>query len=399
MRREVYIVVLSVLAVVSANISQAQEKRKLTADIVLGPYVQAVTSDSFTVVWKTDMDAVAWVETAPDDGTHFFAQERPAYYQTVAGKRPVGRLHRVTVSGLEPGTVYRYRVMQQAVLTPPDEKRIVFGIASGNNPFRQQPYEVRTLDPDAETLDFAIINDIHGKDQVFRQLMADIPSDSIDMVFFNGDMLSSMDSEKQLFDGYLKSAAELFAANIPFYNSRGNHEGRGMFSYRYLDYFPTSTGETYYMVRQGPAAILVLDCGEDKPDSDVSYFGLADYDSFREKEAEWLRNTVCSEEFRSAPVKIAVLHIPASTGGWHGNAEINRLFIPVLEEAGIDLMISGHIHRYSYSEPGERGCSFPVLINGADEKHYFHIAGDSIKAERIDQEGTVLNTFEINVGN
>ena len=127
-----------------------------------------------------DMDAVAWVETAPDDGTHFFAQERPAYYQTVAGKRPVGRLHRVTVSGLEPGTVYRYRVMQQAVLTPPGEKRIVFGIASGNNPFRQQPYEVRTLDPDAETLDFAIINDIHGKDQVFRKLMADIPSDSID---------------------------------------------------------------------------------------------------------------------------------------------------------------------------------------------------------------------------
>ena len=347
------------------------------------------------------MDAVAWVETAPDDGTHFFAQERPAYYQTVAGKRPVGRLHRVTVSGLEPGTVYRYRVMQQAVLTPPGEKRIVFGIASGNNPFRQQPYEVRTLDPDAETLDFAIINDIHGKDQVFRKLMADIPSDSIDMVFFNGDMLSSMDSEKQLFDGYLKSAAELFAANIPFYNSRGNHEGRGMFSYRYLDYFPTSTGETYYMVRQGPAAILVLDCGEDKPDSDIEYYGTADFDKYRSDQAKWLQSVVNLQEYKSAPVRIVITHIPPAWGSWHGSVDFKKKFATILNGADVDVILSGHLHKHEFYPATSSGFEAPNVLNSNTDIINVSVNSVEIKIDFIGADGKPSHPskiFKLNSG-
>lgn len=385
---------ISLFLVLSAGSVAAQEKQQLSARITLGPYLQAVSDDGFTVVWMTDMDAVSWVEVAPDDGTHFFAEDRPKYYQSVMGKRPIGKLHSVRVGGLEKGTTYRYRVMQQSVLTPKDDKRIVFGIKSGNNPFREKPYTVTTLDPEAASLDFAIVNDIHGRDSLFRMLMQDIPKDSMDMVFFNGDMLSAMDSQKQLIDGYLGSAAELFGACIPFYNNRGNHEGRGMFSYRYLDFFPTTTGNTYYMVRQGPAAILVLDCGEDKPDSDDSYFGLSLSDDFREKEAEWLAKIIETKEFKDAPVKIAVCHMPSSVGGWHGNIELNRLFIPLLEKAGVDIMLSGHIHRYSFSGPGERGCGFPVLINGFNEKHYFHVTAEGITAKRIDAAGKVLQEYD-----
>ena len=51
-----------------------------SARIAGGPYLQNVTEDGFTVIWTTTTDAAAWVETAPDDGTHFYAVERPKYY-------------------------------------------------------------------------------------------------------------------------------------------------------------------------------------------------------------------------------------------------------------------------------------------------------------------------------
>ncbi|MBQ7195463.1 MAG: metallophosphoesterase [Bacteroidales bacterium] len=375
--------------------SPAQYTGKKTADIKLGPWLQAVTDHSFTVVWLTNAPAAGWVEIAPDDGSPFFQCDRPKFYQSIQGKRPIDTLHCITVDGLQPGTKYRYRVMQQGVITAPDDKRIVFGIPTGNDPFRMKPYEVTTLDPEAEEFDFCVINDIHGKDSVFQALMAPIKEDSIDMVLFNGDMLSSMDSEQQLIDGYLRSACKLFATDIPFYNLRGNHESRGLFSYNHMRYFPSTTGEAFYMIRQGPAAILMLDCGEDKPDSDVSYYGLMVSDQYREKEAVWLADIVKSKEWLDASVKIALLHIPPSkNGGWHGGMEIQRLFMPILEEAGIDLMISGHIHRYSFSDKGVRADSFPVLINAANEKHYFHVTRDGISAKRIDMSGAVLKTYE-----
>ena len=81
-----------------------------SARIAGGPYLQNVTEDGFTVIWTTTTDAAAWVETAPDDGTHFYAVERPKYYDSHLGRRRLGKLHRVRVGGLEPGKTYRYRI-------------------------------------------------------------------------------------------------------------------------------------------------------------------------------------------------------------------------------------------------------------------------------------------------
>ena len=71
-----------------------------SARIAGGPYLQNVTENGFTVIWTTTTDAAAWVETAPDDGTHFYAVERPKYYDSHLGRRRLGKLHRVRVGGL-----------------------------------------------------------------------------------------------------------------------------------------------------------------------------------------------------------------------------------------------------------------------------------------------------------
>ena len=38
-------------------------------------------------------------------------------------------------------------------------------------------------------------------------------------------------------------------------------------------------------------------------------------------------------------------------------------FGPVLQSAGIDLMMSGHTHRNAFYEAGKSGFGYPVLVN------------------------------------
>lgn len=331
--------------------------------VASGPYLQAVGEREFTVVWTTNIDAVAWVEVAPDDGTHFYNTERPKYYQVLNGRRPIGRLHAVKVSGLEPATTYRYRIMQNGVLVNEGHRRVIFGEGFGSNVHRREPYEVTTLDRSKSSVAFSIVNDMHEHDSILRVLYKDVKPGRYDFVCFNGDMTSSIDSQSGLFDNYLASSAELFAATTPLYVARGNHENRGTFAMEWMNYFPSATGRPYFAFRQGPAYFIVLDGGEDKPDSDIENMDLMRSDDFRAEEAEWLASVVEQPDFKSAPVRIVVCHMPPSPDGWHGGAEVARLFVPILNRAGIDLMLSGHIHRYKLWNKGENGCDFPVLCN------------------------------------
>ena len=84
-----------------------------TVRIAHGPSVLNVTEDGFTVVWDAKADAIGWVELAPMDGSHFYSAERPRYYDSHLGLCRVGRMHRVRIEGLQPGTTYRYRIMQE----------------------------------------------------------------------------------------------------------------------------------------------------------------------------------------------------------------------------------------------------------------------------------------------
>ena len=90
-----------------------------------GPYLQNVTEEGFTVVWNSTADAVGWVELAPDDGSHFYAAERPKFYDSHLGRQRIGRMHRVDVSGLQPGTTYRYRILQRGAVLNEGNKRVI----------------------------------------------------------------------------------------------------------------------------------------------------------------------------------------------------------------------------------------------------------------------------------
>ena len=306
-----------------------------------GPYLLNVTDEGFTVVWSSTADAAGWVELAPDDGSHFYAAERPKFRDSHLGRQRIGRMHSVRVSGLKPGTTYRYRIMQRGVVLNEGNKRVILDEGFGSDILKHKPYTVTTLDPAQEKVDFWVVNDIHSRDSVFRLLIRSAPKEKPDFVCLNGDLATQIETPETLWDACLASASEILTpAGIPLAAVRGNHENRGVYSGCWSDFFPTPTGETYYTFRRGPVFFLVLDGCEDKPDSDIRYYGLGDWDAYRQREAAWLKEVVRSEEFRTAPVRIVLIHmIPGGEASWYGEQQIRQLFVPELVGKGIDLKV------------------------------------------------------------
>lgn len=387
MRTKITFFIISIFIQASVSIS-AQSDFK----IKYGPYLQNIGENEVTVVWITSGNALGWVEVAPDDKMNFYAEKRPQYVETVNGRKVTGTLHRVKIKGLQKGTNYRYRVYSREVLDNVSWD-VKYGKITATSPSRL--FRFTTLDSSENEAHFAVVNDIHARNEVLDSLMKNVAINKLDFMVFNGDMVSSLQSEEQMFEGFLNKSVELFASNLPFFFTRGNHETRGFFSTRFMEYFPTSTGKPYYTFRQGPAFFIMLDSGEDKPDSDIEYGGLSAFDEYRAEQVEWLKKVVESKEFQEAPLKIVTIHIPAFTSTWYGTLKVEESFIPILNKAGIDLMICGHTHRHSYLPKGEKNNHFPILTNSNNEIVDIQITAQKIYLKIFDTKGNTTRKIDL----
>ena len=104
--------ILSVMLVVAAAVAFAADPPR--AKTKCGPWVVGVTETEMTVVWTSTERCMGWVEVAPDDGSHFYAVQRPRYDEDFMGRHVVSDVHHVRITGLKPGTNYRYRIIGQS---------------------------------------------------------------------------------------------------------------------------------------------------------------------------------------------------------------------------------------------------------------------------------------------
>lgn len=384
-------VVTAVLGMVTAFSSIAGDK----FSIVQTPYLQDLGETGVTVVWETSAPSLGWVEIAPDDGSHFYACDRPQFYDAALGTRKIGKLHKVTLTGLEPATTYRYRVISKEVLDT----------VAGNATFYtghvytsySKPLKFKTLGNEPSEFHFTVMNDIHQDSARFSTLAAVGGIDKAAFVVFNGDMVSSMGTDTTITKQFLNYTSS-FSGEKPFYMSRGNHETRGQYACTFMDYFPSPTGLPYYTFEYGDVFFIVLDSGEDKPDDDVEYYGRAEFSKYRAQEAEWLKTVVESPEFKNAAYRIVFVHMPpvAERDSWYGCLEGNRLFVPILNKAGIDLMLCGHLHKYVYHPASGDANVFPVIVNGNKTVANVYVKEKSLSVEILDLEGkkVKIHTFK-----
>lgn len=352
-----------------------------------------VTENSAYVMFKLNRECLAWVEIAPNDGTAFEAEARPRYYMTVAGRRLSAEFHKVLIKGLNAGTKYRYRIFATPLLSDQNPKELIYG---GSKAVMKEK-SFKTLDSNARTCSFTVINDIHGDDKRMEALCREINPKNTDFLVINGDQISKI----EVIDDFLKHTfppIKETARKVPVKYVKGNHESRGREWYKLGEVFPNkNTGEFYYSFRQGPVAFIAIDGGEDKPDNHPEYSGTADFDSYRAEELAWLKAELEKPEFASAPVKICLCHIPPfkNKKAWYCCRWLANEVTPLLNAAGINLMISGHLHKYVFSAPKEHDQNFPIVVNNKGEVLQCTVSEDNhISIVIKDSDGKVTHTHE-----
>ena len=386
-----YLTIIAALFLTTALCS-AQPKK---ASFQYGPWIQNVTETGFTVVFKTPEPTLAFVEVAPEDGSSMYNSELHRFYETVAGRRTSGTLHKIRVTGLEPGTAYRYRVTGKVAL----DDSYAYGTVWGPQLHMvEQISGIRTLDAKATECRFSMINDIHAHSDRYKALVKGLKPEDMDFLVMNGDMASYVNSLDTMMKYTFGPAKELLQS-VPSIYVRGNHESRGRQFDMVPRIFDSPTGEFYFQFRQGPCAFLVLDGGEDKPDSSGEYSDTADFDTYRQAELEWLKTAVKNPEFVNAPWRIVLIHIPTISHitPWYTQQWLCDNVLPVLNEAGVDLMLSGHHHKYIYVTPGAEGNknAFPILVNSNVDRLDCSVTAKSINIKIINQEGKEIHSHSL----
>jgi predicted phosphodiesterase len=234
--------------------------------------------------------------------------------------------------------------------------------------------EVRRLPPAARAdgVSFVVFNDIHSRPQLYPLLMAKAGARP-DFAVFNGDVLQDPQSEREVDENLLQPMAWLTAQGVPCFFLRGNHETRGAFARQRKPRLVVPDTRYSSALTFGPARVLFLESGEDKPDTSKEYSGLVPFDAYIEEELAWLRRELAGEAFRRAAWRIAVVHIPpdwrvTEAELWHGQRRMRERFAPLFDEAKVDVVISGHNHKAALVEPcpdASRGFRWPVFIGGA----------------------------------
>lgn len=322
-------------------------------NFLTGPYLQTNFDNSITILWITNNKGIGWVE---------FGEQTDQLNSKAFGKSELGllaansKLNSVTLNNLKPGIKYYYRVVSKEIKDFAPYKMTYGRIINS------EVSSFENADIDKKEISFMMLNDIHDRVASIPFLFNLASKDKQDFIFFNGDIFNYQIDEKQIIDHMLKPCVDIFAKQTPFIYVRGNHETRGKFSREMPQYF-MNVGRASFTL--GPVHFVILDTGEDKPDTDPGYFGIVDFDRYRIEQAEWFKEITNSKAFKKAPFRIVLMHIPPRfSGDWHGAAHCTELFEPLLNKGKVDLVLSGHTHQYIVHQPNESLNQYALVIGG-----------------------------------
>ncbi|SDC48017.1 metallophosphoesterase [Niabella drilacis] len=324
--------------------------------ILAGPYLQTNFGNSISILWITNKNAASWVEY----GTSAENQDQKAFGKSELGLKPAGRINCVTLDHLKPGATYYYKIVSKEIKDFQPYKLTYGETVTG------APASFINTDTAKDSVSFVMLNDIHDRPRSIPHLLNLDKGNQKDFVFFNGDVFDYQTDEQQIIDHMLQPCTDLFAKNLPFIYVRGNHETRGKFARDFSAYFQ-HVGHAAFTL--GPVRFVILDTGEDKEDTHPVYAGIVDFDVYRQEQARWLEQEIRSKAFKSAPFRIVMMHIPPRySGNAHGAVHCTEVFEPLLNKGKVDLVLSGHTHRYKVHAPDKQANHYPIIIGGGPQE-------------------------------
>ncbi|WP_187444087.1 metallophosphoesterase family protein [Sphingobacterium phlebotomi] len=355
---------------------------------IIPPYLQALTPTGVSLLSITSRPAYTWIMYGKEqlsDKAHAVEDGMVQANNTLSSIR---------IADLQPDTVYYYQVISKEIISFAPYK-LEYG-----EEIKSEIYTFRTPKTDADTVSALVLNDIHDRPESYATMFRLAHQLPYEFVVLNGDLFNYQTDEKQVIEHLLHPCTELFASEKPFVLNRGNHETRGRFARNLKQYFDYLEGKYYQAFRQGPIFWIMLDTGEDKPDDEPVYAGIVDYDNYRKEQATWLEQVMQTKDYQQAPFKVVVMHIPPfHSGDWHGTLHCRELFSPLFDKYQVDVVLSGHTHRYGIYKP-QPDHTYHIVIGGSPKegnRTMTHVAADrkSLTINMIKDDGSNVGTVAL----
>jgi 3',5'-cyclic AMP phosphodiesterase CpdA len=283
------------------------------AQISIGPYVQKVLADRATVVWYTNTATPGMLRYGTTSGQ---------WLGTV--NVPSGTLHAAETTGLKPNTKYFYEVSDGTTI-----------LAAGAD------YYFVTHPPVGSRMPFSFlaVGDLADGSQnqkdVAARMMAERPKHKF--ALFLGDIVYSNGTRSEYLKKYFPVYKDLIR-HFCVWPTLGNHDIDGGKADAYFEFFYTPTNnpsgiENYYSFDYANVHIVSLD---DE---------IMDSGSNLTKQLDWAKQDLAAAKKRGQRWLIAMFHRPPYTNGTHTDDDFTQsTFVPLLESAGVDLVLCGHSH-------------------------------------------------------
>ena len=356
-------------------ISHLRKAKKAEDIFASKPYLQNPVNGGITVMWETTVPAYSWVEYGTD-------KENLKRARLLVDGQVIcnNDLHKIRIEGLQPGQKYYYRVCSTEILLYKAYSK-AFG-QTAKSEF--STFELPAADEDSFTA--VVFNDLHQRTETFQALLTQVKDIDCDFVVFNGDCVDDPVNRAQA-SRFIKELTEgVHADHVPAFFMRGNHEIRNAYSIGLRNHFDYVGDKTYGAFNWGDTRIVMLDCGEDKPDDTPVYYDLNDFTQLRQDQVEFMKQEFASKAFKKAKKRVLIHHIPVY--GYNANL-CNDLWKPVLAKVPFDICLNAHTHKYAYHPKGSQGNSFPVIIGGGNQMKNATVT--VLKKEGKDLKIKVLN--------
>lgn len=302
-----------------------------SAQSVRAPYLQQGTPDAMTIAWRTAAatSSVVCVGASPD-----------ALTRRVEGAAGID--HAVRVDALAPGTTYYYAVSDACPPASPGSatQRFTTSPRTGTRtPFRMW------VAGDSGT---------GGARQiaVFDSMLAATRDRAPDLFLHAGDMAYSTGTTSEFDTRFFEIYASLLE-RTPCWPTLGNHEGAssdsGTESGPYYEAYVLPVDGSAGGLPSGTEAYYAFDY------ANVHFVVLDSHDSSRVVGGpmlSWLESDLASTDQEWI---VALWHHPPYTDGSHDSDTEGQLIdmrenaLPILEAAGVDLVLTGHSHIYERS--------------------------------------------------
>jgi hypothetical protein len=350
-------------------------------NLTRGPFLQQPAPDSVTVVWHTD---------APSDSAVDYGVDTNYASGTTADAALV-RVHAVTLTGLNPGTEYLYRIRSGGVTL---HEHQVLRTPSGPD----QPYR------------FVVIGDFGYREPATKTIADRVTAVAPDWLMTVGDNIYP-DGQPGDYDSFWFRPYATAMARALTFPALGNHDVRTANGRWLLEYFhlprngPPGLEERNYSFDYGNAHVAVIDSN---PFHEHDTAAMAAIES-------WLSDDLAST---MQPWRFAALHHPAHTSrGVHDDeTAVKSRLAPIFERAGVQLVFQGHNHWYERLNPingvyyvttGAGGRSLhsvrdrkPYSAKLVDDHYSFtqvEVNGTALALTAIDENGSEIDRFQLDL--